>query len=374
MKTYNAAIIGAAGWIGGLHSDCWIRAAGMLPEGVRVKLHTAVDVNEAAVKKTAQRYGYEKFTSSFEAAMADPEVDVIDICCSNHLHREVAVKALAAGKAVICEKPIAISLDDAAEMVEASEKFKAPSRMAFMYRKYPAVCFIRQMIDRGDLGQLLNLRIQFEQDFYCDPGEPYTWRFSMATSGGGALVSLGTHVLDLCRYLAGDVDSLVADAGTLYTQRPLQRGSAEMGLVDVDDWSSALLRFKNGAAGFVHANWVAHGRKHHVEFELTGTKGVVLFNSERLNEIQYCDGESDPLKRGFTTILIGADHPYGEFFSQKTGMGIGIKEAFTLQIADFIRDLEDWQGRGASFRDGYENLLLVKKIQESVSAGGWVRV
>lgn len=373
MKTMNIAVIGAAGWIGGLHSDCWGRAKSMTSE-VKLNLHTAVDVNAEAVKKVAERYSYEHWSTNYDDVIENPEVDLIDIACSNDFHKDIAMKAAAKGKYIFCEKPLAMNYADAREMVDAVNKNNICNRVDFMFRKYPSLVFVRQMLDRGDIGEIRHLRILLEQDFYSDPNSPYDWHFNMKTSGGGSIVTFGTHIIDLARYFVGDFDEVSAHATTCIPERPLVKGGTEMGKVDVDDMMMVLIKFKTGATGVLFTSWVTHGRKNHLEFQLAGSKATVLFNSERMNEIELYEATGEPDKRGFKTILIGTPHPYGDLFSQKTGMGIGVKESYTIQMMDYLKDIVHGTVSGPVFEDGLENVLCVEKIQESARTGKWVKV
>ena len=375
MKTYNVAVVGAGGWIGGVHSDCWIRATSLLPSDLGACLHTAVDLDPGALSAAGARYGFKKTTTKFEDAVNDPEVDIIDICCSNQFHKDVAVAAAKAGKAIICEKPISITMEDAREMVAAAKKYDIFNRSCFMYREYPSLLFIKELVENGTLGKVMHIRIQFEQDFYCDPDEPYTWRFNMETSGGGSIVTLGAHVVDLARFFAGDFDSVIANFQTAIPERPTVRGGKEMAKVTVDDEAAALVKFKNGATGIIHTNWLNHGRKHHVEMELCGSKATILFNSERLNEICIYEASGDKKIRGFKNVLVGAEHPNGELFNQKTGMGIGVKEAFSMVSVNFVKDIASGvKGKIPTFEDGLINLAYIKKIQESHEKNAWVSI
>ena len=373
MKRVNVAVVGAAGWIGGLHSDCWVRAKS-LSSDAEIHLHTAVDINEEAVRKVAARYGYAHWSIDYNEVIDNPEVDLVDICCDNNLHKEIAVKAANKGKLILCEKPMATNYPDAKEMADAVRDNNIQARVGFMFRKYPSVAFIRQLIDRGDIGELRQFKVFFEQDSVADPGLPYNWRFCKKTAGGGSIVGLGSHIIDISRYFMGEFDEVCAELTTFINERPMRDDKSKMGRVDVDDMSMVLVKFKNGGTGALFTSLVTHGKKHHMEFQLAGSKATVIFNSERMNEVQIYEAEGSPDKRGFKTIFIGELHPYGELFSQKAGMGIGTKEGFTLQMVDYLKDAVNGTVNGATFDDGLKNVLCIEKIQESAERGNWVKV
>jgi len=373
MKKINIAVIGAAGWIGGVHSDCWGRAKSVVKD-TEIVLHSAVDISLDNLMKIKNRFGYLNISTNYDEIINNPEIDLIDICCDNNFHKDIAVKAAKSNKYVLCEKPLAVSFDDAKIMVDTVKKYNTPNRINFMYRKYPSLVYLKEMIERKELGDIINIKIIFERDWFSDPNTPYNWRFDKSKSGGGALVFLGSHVIDLMRFLVGDFDSLVANESTVIKERKRENDEKILERVNVDDITMAMVNFKNGATGFIQASWVTQGRKHHVEFEIQGTKGTALFNSERLNELNIYEAEGDIRKRGFKNILIGKEHPYGEIFGQVTGMGIGLKESFTLQMSDFIEDIKNNSINGPTFEDGLINMHYISKIQESVEKKGWVDV
>lgn len=288
------------------------------------------------------------------------------------MHKEIAIKAAQAGKHVICEKPLSMCKEDGLEMCEAVEKAKVQHMINFVYRKYPSLVYVKELVQSGNLGQILHLNCSFEQDFYADPAIPYNWHFKRALSGGGALLTIASHMLDLARFLVGDFDEVAAQSETFIKERVCTDGQVDR--VDVDDATSFLVKFKNQAMGIFHTSWLIRGRKHHLEFELAGTKGTVLFNSERMNEIQLAEVEKDRRKDGFKTILIGADHNYGQLFNLKTGMGIGAKEAFTIQLWDFINCVGKGVGASPDFFDGLEVVKYTEAIQEAAEQHKWVKI
>lgn len=391
MKTVNVAVIGAAGWIGSVHSECYARLNTMIPHS-KVVLHTAVDVVEENAKKIAGQLGFLKYTTDYHDVINDPEVDIVDICCNNNFHKEIAIQAANAGKHVFCEKPLAMTEEDALEMVECVKKNGVVNGCNLVYRKYPGVAFIKNLIDEGKLGKLYYIKALIEQDSHSDPLDMHAWLFNRAKAGGGTIVTNGTHPIDLCRYLMGDYEEVSALSETFIRERPKfdpsQIGMAgsrtfiekrpdivagETEKVDVDDATAALIKFKNGGIGVLVSTWAKQGTRHNVGFEVVGSKGSAIFNTERLNEVQlYINETEDRTRIGYTTIFLGNEHPYGELTNMKSGTGIGGKDVFAFSMKDFVECVLEGKEMSPSFYDGYMAVKYLKRIQQAADEHRWV--
>ncbi len=391
MKTLNVAIIGAAGWIGSVHAECYTRLNVLVPDA-KVVLHTAVDVVEENAKKIAQQLNFLKYTTDYHDVINDPEVDIVDICCNNNFHKEIAIQAANAGKHVFCEKPLAMTESDAWEMVETAQRNHVINGCNLVYRKYPGVAFIKNLIEEGKLGKLYYIKILIEQDSHADPLDMHAWLFNRAKAGGGTIVTNGTHPIDLCRYLMGDYAEVCAVSETFIKERPKfdpsQIGMAgsrtfiekrpdiiagETEKVDVDDATAALIRFKEGGFGVLVSTWAKQGTRHNVGFEVVGSNGSAIFNTERLNEVQlYIHDHDDRSRIGYTTIFLGNEHPYGELTNMKSGSGIGGKDVFTIAMKDFVESVIAGKPMSPSFYDGYVAVRYLKRIQQSADEHRWV--
>lgn len=369
-KVAGVGLIGA-GWIGGVHAEQYLRVPqlGGLP-GLEVKLRAISDVIPPAMAKLANDYGFERQYADWHDLIADPEVTLVDICAPNSMHREIALAAAAAGKHIFCEKPMSMSGADGQDMLKAVEAAGVHHMVNFNYRRVPAIAFAKQLLEQGALGEVYHIRGGFSQDFYVDPKVQWTWRFGKKTAGGGSVSTMGCHVFDLARYLMGDVSRLVADLKTVIPERPTRDGG--MAKVDVDDNSSLLLQFRNGSTGILFTTWVAHGRKHHFEWEINASQGSLHFNSERLNELEICEGSDPQDRQGFKTIYVGEYHPYGQIFGLKAGMGIGIRETFFLQIREMLRAIAEDSPATPNFTDGWQADRIVEAAQASSAEGRWV--
>ena len=369
MKTINVAVIGA-GWFGDVHSECLLRAQSMLHD-VKVKLHTVVDIYEPAAIKCKEKYGFEYYTTDWHEVIDNPEIDLVDVCTDNKFHKEMSVAAIERGKHVFCEKPLSDTVEDAVYMTEAADKAGITNMVDFHYRKIPALAQLHDLIQAGKLGRIYHIKGMFLQDFGFD--SPMTWRFKKASSGGGSIVTMGSHVIDAVRYLVGEIDE-VCSVGETFIDKRTDPNTGMTDTCDVDDAMTVLLKFKNGAIGMLMTSWLCHGCRHHHELEVYGEKGSAKFNSERLNELElWLDDPKDPLN-GKKTVLIGRDNPYGELFNLKTGMGIGVKESITIQMRDMIEGIVSGTSPTPSFYDGMRAVKITSAIIKAADTHTWVKV
>lgn len=369
MRVINIAIIGA-GWFGDVHAECYLRAQTMLPD-VKVNLHTIADINEAAAIKCKEKYGFDRYTTDWHEVINTPEIDIVNVCVDNKLHKEMSVAAIRAGKHVFCEKPLADTADEAVEMTAVAEEAGAVNMVDFHYRKIPALAELHRLIQDGRLGKIYHIKGMFLQDFGFDP--TMTWRYKKALSGGGSIVTMGSHVIDAVRYLVGEIDE-VSSIGQTFIEERVYPKTGEKDTCDVDDAMTVLLKFKNGAIGMLMTSWLCHGCRHHHELEVYGEKGSAKFNSERLNELElWLDDPKDPLN-GKKTVYIGRDNIYGELFNLKTGMGVGVKESITIQHRDMIQSIVAGQVAAPSFRDGMKAVQIMAAIIEASDNHTWVKI
>jgi predicted dehydrogenase len=318
------------------------------------------------------RFGYERATSDWREAVNDPAVDAVVILTPNHMHREMALEALAAGKHVICEKPLAPSPDDASEMVAAAEAAGVVNQTGFNWRLTPAVQQAKKLIEDGTIGEPRDFRGHWLADFAFDESLPMLWRFKRATAGSGALGDLGSHVVDFARLLVGEIDAVSGIDATYTKVRTAADGTLDE--VDVDDTTAFLARFANGSHGFLEASWATPGRKSFAGFELHGSLGSLSFDWERMNELRFYDSRDAADRQGFRTILVGPGQPGGEHFWPIAGYQIGYADTKLLQILDFIGAIVDGRAPQTTFSDGLAAVRLEEAVIESCRSGGWVSV
>jgi predicted dehydrogenase len=385
MQNLNVGLIGG-GFMGKAHSLAYAAMpmfywpAPALP--VRSILAESTD---ALAADAARRFGFERSTSDWRKVIDDPDVHVVDIATPNHLHAEMAIAAAQAGKHIICEKPLARTVEEAKAMWEAVKDAGIVHMVAFNYRRTPAVALAKKYIEEGAIGDILNFRGTYLQDWSADPNSPLSWRFQKKIAGSGALGDIGTHVLDLARYLVGEIASVNALLSTFIPNRPLQSGGADQlgtskggdgprGDVDVDDEVMTMLRFANGAVGSMEATRNAYGRNNYITFEIHGTKGSIFFNYERRDELQVSFADDPKDRSGFRTVYTGPATPYGEGLWPIPALGIGYGETKIIEAYDFFRAIAGDGKVSPDFADGYQVALVEEAISSSAASSSWVDV
>ena len=324
--------------------------------------------NEEAVSEAARRFGFEGYVTDWRELVSDDRIQVFDNAGPNNLHTEPSVAAAEAGKHVICEKPLGRNADESHEAWKKVDAAGVKHMCAFNYRFVPAVRLAREMIAAGELGDIFHFRGRYLQEWIVDADFPMVWRLSKEVAGSGALGDLGAHVIDLARYLLGqEVESVSGLTRTFIEEREGQK-------VDVDDAFEAAVRFSGGAVGTLEASRFCPGRKNSLCFEINGSKGSIVFDLERLNELQVHLSGSSPgeQSQGFRTVLVSeADHPFWQWWWPHGHM-IGWEHSFVHEIHHLltaIREDSDIAPHGATFEDGYRCAEVCDAIVRSAEAG-----
>lgn len=386
MKKLNVGLIGA-GFMGKAHSLAYMAMPMFFWPAPAIPVRkTIVDVSDSIAAEAAQRFGFEKSTSDWRSVVEDPEIDIIDIATPNHMHAEIAIAAAAAGKHIISEKPLARSGDEAKTMYDAVKNAGIVHMVAFNYRRTPAVALAKKYIDEGAIGDILNFRGTYLQDWSADPDGPLSWRFQKSIAGSGSLGDIGTHVVDMARFLCGEITQVNTQLKTWVKTRPLQAGgvdklgastkdsTAPRGEVDVDDEVLSLLEFQNGAIGSLEATRNAHGRNNFLTFEIHGTIGSIYFNYERRDELQVAFASDQADRKGFRTVYTGPAHPYGEGLWPIPALGIGYGETKIIETYDFVKAIIEGGEVSPNFKDGYQINLIVDAMAASSQSRLWTPV
>jgi len=379
----GVGLIGYA-FMGRSHSNAWRQVARFFDVPYEPVMKAIAGRNKEAVEKAAKQLGWQKAETDWRRLLDDPEIKIIDICSPGNEHRPMAIAALQAGKHVICEKPLANTLAEAKEMTAAAKKAGTRTLTAFNYRRVPAVAFARQMIDEGLIGEIYHWRAVYLQDWIMDPSFPLVWRLQKEIAGSGPHGDLNAHITDLARYLVGEISEVVGMKKTFIEERPLPgggpgggldaKGSARKGKVTVEDAMLFLGRFTNGALGSFEATRFAAGRKNYNSFEINGAKGSIVFNLERLNELQYFDRGDDPRLQGFRTIMCNeASQPYNAAW-WPSGHIIGWEHTFTHEVYDFLKAVAEGKDTQPNFEDGTKTQAVLEAAMISTEKNGWVKV
>ena len=370
MKKLNVAMIGYQ-FMGRAHSNAWRQVARFFDTPVQPVMKAICGRNATGVAAAAAKLGWAESTTSWEEVVARPDIDAIDICTPGDSHMPIAIAAAEAGKAILCEKPLANTVDEAEKMLEAVEKAGVPHMLCHNYRRAPAVQLARRVIDDGCIGRIHHYRGTYLQDWIVDPEFPRVWRLEKARAGSGSLGDIGSHSLDLARFLVGEIREVSGLLKTFIEERPLPDGGGR-GKVDVDDAALALVHFENGAIGSIEGTRFATGRKNYNRFEINGSKGSLAFDLERMNELEIYE-EQGP-DSGFRTVLAtDATHPYVEAW-WPPGHLLGYEHTFTHTVLDFLRAVDGKTRATPDFADGVANQRALDAIERSSSSRKWESV
>jgi predicted dehydrogenase len=383
-KPLNIGLIGS-GFMGQAHADAY-RRAGILYRNLprKPELYAVADQNDSLAEQARARLGFTKAYGDWRRLIEDPQVDVVDITTPNHLHVEPALAALEAEKHVYCEKPMAVKLADAQRMAAAARKAGVKTLVAFNNTKTPAALVAKQIIDRGEIGELVRFRGRFDQGFFNDPSLPWSWRCSRELAGSGALGDLGAHAVSVAQFLMGDVAAVSAQAQTIFKERPAPEFDAGYGskvaadakkqAVENEDQIQSLVKFASGAAGVIEASRICAGRVFGVFWEVCGTEGTLVNNGERFNELQVFRMSEAKRNRGFTTIYCGSQVPqYSAFFGfDFAGGGLGYFDMKVFEVHDLVQAIGRDEQCFPDFEFGARNQEILEAIDRSSQSGSWV--
>ena len=379
-KTLNVGMIGYK-FMGKAHSNAYRQVGRFFPDlEVKPVMKALCGRDEAGVRKAAETFGWEGHETDWRRLIARADIDIIDIGAPGNMHAEIAVAAAEAGKHVFCEKPLGNTTAEAKRMLDAVEKAGVKHLIFFNYRANPAVSFAKQLIDEGYIGKIYHWRALFLQDWIVNPDFPLVWRLKKDTAGSGSHGDLLAHCLDTARYLVGEISEVSGLLETFIKQRPELaesddrlggKASDVMGVVDVDDASLALARFANGALGTFEATRFALGRKNHNRFEINGSKGSLVFNAERPNELEIYTEDTHAGTNGFRTVTVtaGQDRYTGHYWP--AAHNIGYEHTFTNLLFDAFTAIGKGENPTPNFRDGYINNVLLDTIAKSAETKKW---
>ena len=372
MKTLGIGIIGT-GFMGKAHAFAYRGALAAFPSLPVPTLEAIADVSAPAAEQAAHQFGFKRWSADWKSIISDPAIQVVSITTPNTLHKEMTLAAIAAGKHVHCEKPLAPSVTDAEMMMQAADAKGVTTQVGYNYIKNPLLKLAREMIEAGELGAITGFRGIHAEDYMADPEGLHTWRLD-PVGGPGVVADLGSHVICMARFLLGPITEVMADLETVVKSRPVAPGSSERKPVLVDDVARLIVRFAKGYRGTIEASWVSTGRKMQLGFEVTGVKGSLVFTQERFNELHFYKAGGDPRQAGFTRIEAGPQHaPYGQF-CVAPGHQLGFNDLKTIEIAEFLGAIAGGPRNGPDFREAWEIQKVVEAAVRSAMAGTWFKV
>ena len=358
-------------FMGRAHANAWRQVGRFFELPLEPVLQVVCGRDAERSAHAAEKLGFAASATDWRRVVERADVEVVDVCTPGDSHAEIAIAAAQAGKAVVCEKPLANSVAEAERMVAAVRASGVANLVCHNYRRVPAIALARDLIGEGRLGEIRHYRGAYLQDWIVDPAHPRVWRLERARAGSGALGDIGSHQVDLARFLVGEIRAVSGLLETFIRERPLPSGAGR-GAVDVDDAALALLRFAGGAIGSLEGTRFATGRKNANRFEINGSRGSLAFDLERLNELELYE-EQGP-SSGFRTLLAtDPAHPYAAHW-WPPGHALGYEHSFVHTVFDFLMAMARGVPASPSFADGLATQRVLAAIERSAASGRWETV
>ena len=359
------------GFMGKCHAIAWTGVRTVFGDTPEVRLIHLGEAGDELARRRAAEFGFAKSSGDWRAVIADPEVTVVSLTTPNQFHPEMAIAALQAGKHVWCEKPMAPAFAEAEAMLAAAKTSGKVAALGYNYIQSPTIRHIRRLLDEGAIGDVNHLRVEMDEDFMADPDAPFSWKHE-AASGYGALDDFAVHPLSLIHALFGRVSRVLCDMAKPYPSRL----TAEGGLREVEtyDIATSLIHLENGVSGVLIANRSAWGRKGRIAIQIFGSKGSILFDQERFNELQLYTTSDRPTEQGYRTILLSPHHEPYDRFIPAPGHGLGFNDLKIIECRELIRRMEGQPARLIEFAEGLEIERTVHAMARSHELEGWVEV
>ncbi|SEO90191.1 Gfo/Idh/MocA family protein [Paenibacillus sp. OV219] len=387
MSKIRVGMIGYK-FMGKAHSNGYRALPMFFPKVVRPEMAVICGRDAVALEQARAQYGWEQAETDWRKLIARDDVDLVDINAPSDAHKEIAIAAAEAGKHIFCEKPLALNLADSIEMLNAAEKAGVKHMVGFNYRFAPAIQLAKKLVTEGRLGEIYHFRGFFLQDWIVDPSFPLVWRLQKEIAGSGAHGDLGAHVIDMARFLVGEIKEVIGMSETFVKERPLEASSSELntglskkadkdaprGAVTVDDATLFLARFANGALGSIEATRFAPGHRCTNSFEINGSKGSIKFDFERVNELEvfFTDDAADV--QGFRRVhATEGAHAYSEAW-WPAGHSIGYEHTFTHEFHEFMLAIEEDRQPVPNFVDGVECQAVLEAVDKSIEERRWVSI
>jgi predicted dehydrogenase len=365
--------VGLVGYrfMGRAHSNAYRQVGRFFDLKLSPRMRAICGRDETSVKDAAATLGWEGYETDYHSLLGRDDIGLVDVVTPGNTHYEIAIAALEAGKHVLCEKPLANTLEESREMLDAARRAGTTNMVCFNYRRAPAVQLAKRLVEEERLGEIRHWRAVYLQDWLLDPGFPLAWRLRREVAGSGALGDLGAHLVDLAHFLVGPITGVVGTAETFIRERPLEEEPGETGEVTVDDAAAFLARFENGAMGTFEATRLAPGRKNHNSFEINGSNGSLVFDLERMNELQVYFEDDPPEVRGLRKVMVTEPaHPYvGAWWPP--GHILGYEHTFVHTIKDLLDGIAAGENPPPTFEDGYRCQAVLDAVERSLESGSW---
>ncbi|WP_210452270.1 Gfo/Idh/MocA family protein [Pantoea ananatis] len=373
MNKVRIGMIGS-GYIGRCHAIAYAQAPAVFALKGEIVREMLAEVNPELAAKQAATFGFSRSTGNWRELVSDPNIDVVDICAPNFLHKEMALAAIANGKHVYSEKPLSLTVADAREMVEAANRAGIKTLVGFNYMKNPTSQLAKEIIARGEIGEVVHFYGTHNEDYLAKPETPLDWHCQKALAGLGALGDLAAHIVNMAHYLVGNIAEVSGDMMTVIKTRPDPKDLSRQLPVENEDQASALLRFHNGAHGVIETSRIACGAKMGLTYVVTGTKGTLRYTQERMAELELYIHDEPAGRQGFKTLLTGPAHPDYANFCVSAGHGIGFNDQKTVEIRDLINGIAAGDPMWPDFAEGLQVQKVLEAIALSAAERRWMAV
>lgn len=373
MKTIKIGLIGA-GFMGKTHTIAYKSINNIFGDEVVPELVTVADINKGNAKKLAERFGFKKYTDDWQEIINDPDIDLVDITTPNASHCPIAIEAAKHGKNIYCEKPLAMTAQEAIETTKIVEDAKVITSVGFNYIRNPIQQYVKQLIASGELGEVVNFRGQYDQDYYNDPEQKHEWRMFKSASASGALGDLASHTISLSQFLIGDIKDVCGMTKIIVPERPDPKDPDKMLPVENDDIVQFMFNYKNGACGTIFSNRLAAGRKMSLGYEIQLTNGCIVYTQERQNEVQIYRHDDSKLERGFKTVLIAPGHGDYDKFYGGAGIELGYADQKTIEAYHTLKCVANKTPCKIDFQFGTKVMQVIDAVLKSAQTLQWEKV
>ena len=375
-KPLNVGLIGY-GFMGRTHSNAYRKAPNFFDLPYKPVLKTVCGLEEDQAKAFAQKWGYESYTTNWKEVVEDDKIDIVDICVPNNVHAEIAIACAKAGKAICCEKPLALNVAQAEEMVAAVEKAGVPNLVSFNYRRVPAVTLAKQLIDEGRLGRIFHYRANFLQDWTISADVPQggdaTWRLDIKAAGSGVTGDLLAHCIDTAMWHNGPINAVCGMTETFVKER-MHAETGKVEPVGIDDACTFFCRFDNGSLGNFESTRYARGHKALYTFEINGEHASIAWDLHDLHRLSYFDHGDDSIVRGWRSVHVtDSDMPYMDKW-WVPGLQIGYEHSFVHQVADFLQGMAEGKPAAPTFRDALATQRVCEAVLTSAKNRKWENI
>ena len=372
----NVGLIGY-GFMGRTHSNAYRKVTNFFDVPYEPVLQVVCGLVEKEAKAFAEQWGYQSYTTDWRKVIEDKNIDVVDICVPNNVHAEIAIAAAQAGKAICCEKPLALNVAQGEEMVKAIEKAGVANLVSFNYRRVPAVTLAKQLIDEGRLGRIFHYRANFLQDWTISPNVPQggmaTWRLDVKAAGSGVIGDLLAHCIDTAMWHNGPIIDVCAMTETFVTQR-MHAETGKVEPVGIDDACTFFCHFENGSLGNFESTRYARGHKALYTFEINGEHASIAWDLHDLHRLSYFDHRDESIVRGWRSVHVtDSDMPYMDKW-WVPGLQIGYAETFVHQVAEFLENLNKGKPTSPTFREALATQYVCEAVLNSAKTNKWEKV